>query len=168
MDCEMLTELKIGCYSFSDYYTCKIENVPSLEVIEMGALNESSSVFFYASLELKNMPKLKTLLLGDYAFCACHRVVLENLPELTTIQLGGFAMCFKDGDESSELIMHNLPKLTIFTNEWSFYSGSLVNPRSITLSGMPYLMTVDLPMNAFSKKKTAHTYNIGALNKYFY
>ncbi|KAM7455525.1 hypothetical protein BLSTO_03721 [Blastocystis sp. subtype 1] len=107
MDCEMLTELKIGCYSFSDYYTCKIENVPSLEVIEMGALNESSSVFFYASLQLKNMPKLKTLLLGDYAFCACHRVVLENLPELTTIQLGGFAMCFKDGDEASELIMHS-------------------------------------------------------------
>ena len=55
MDCEMLTELKIGCYSFSDYYTCKIENVPSLEVIEMGALNESSSVFFYASLELKSV-----------------------------------------------------------------------------------------------------------------
>ena len=81
-----------------------------------------------------------------------------------------------------------MPKLTIFTNEWSFYSGSLVNPRSITLSGsafavssslgMPYLKTVDLPMNAFSKKKTAHTYSaplfshshidIGALNKYFY
>ena len=80
-----------------------------------------------------------------------------------------------------------MPKLTIFTNEWSFYSGSLVNPRSITLSGsafavssslgMPYLKTVDLPMNAFSKKKTAHTYSaplfshshidIGALNKYF-
>ena len=55
MDCEMLTELKIGCYSFSDYYMCKIENVPSLEVIEMGALNESSSVFFYASLELKSV-----------------------------------------------------------------------------------------------------------------
>ena len=55
MDCEMLTELKIGCYSFSDYYTCRIENVSSLEVIEMGALNESSSVFFYASLELKSV-----------------------------------------------------------------------------------------------------------------
>ena len=54
MDCEQLTELRIGCYSFSDYSTCMIENVPSLEVIEMGALNESSSVFLYASLELKS------------------------------------------------------------------------------------------------------------------
>ena len=81
-----------------------------------------------------------------------------------------------------------MPKLTIFTNEWSFYSGSLVNPRYITLSGsafavssslgMPSLMTVDLPQNAFSKKKTVHIYSallffashidIGALNKYFH
>ena len=34
---------------------CEIENVPSLEVIEMGVLNEESGNFFYASkLELKS------------------------------------------------------------------------------------------------------------------
>ena len=52
-DCERLTELRIGRYSFSDYSVCEIENVPSLEVIEMGELNEVSSNFMYASLELK-------------------------------------------------------------------------------------------------------------------
>ena len=53
-NCERLRELKIGCYSFSDYSVCEIENVPSLEVIEMGELNEGSSNFYYASLELKS------------------------------------------------------------------------------------------------------------------
>ena len=53
-DCERLKELKIGYYSFCDYTVCEIENVPSLEVIEMGELNEESYNFSYASLELKS------------------------------------------------------------------------------------------------------------------
>ena len=53
-NCERLRELKIGCYSFSDYSVCEIENVPSLEEIEMGELSEKSWDFRYASLELKS------------------------------------------------------------------------------------------------------------------
>ena len=53
-DCERLTELRIGRYSFSDYSVCEIENVPSLEVIEMGELIEGGGNFYYASLELKS------------------------------------------------------------------------------------------------------------------
>ncbi len=53
-NCERVRELKIGRYSFSDYSVCEIEDVPSLEVIEMGELNEVSGNFFYASLELKS------------------------------------------------------------------------------------------------------------------
>ena len=54
-NCERLRELKIGRYSFSYYSVCVIENVPSLEVIEMGDLNERSCNFLCASkLELKS------------------------------------------------------------------------------------------------------------------
>ena len=53
-DCERVRELKMGHYSFSDYSVCEIENVPSLEVIEMGELNQWSGNFYYASLELKS------------------------------------------------------------------------------------------------------------------
>ena len=53
-NCERVRELKIGGFSFSDYSVCEIENVPSLEVIEMGDLNEWSYNFRYASLELKS------------------------------------------------------------------------------------------------------------------
>ena len=53
-NCEGLKELKIGCKAFMDYSMCEIENVPSLEVIEMGELNGESACFYYASLELKS------------------------------------------------------------------------------------------------------------------
>ena len=54
-DCERLKELRIGCHSFEDYSVCVIENVPSLEVIEMGEMEEKSFNFYEASLELNCM-----------------------------------------------------------------------------------------------------------------
>ena len=58
-NCERLRELKMGHHSFSDYTVCEIENVPSLEVIEMGELGgerneEYSYCFFCSNLELKS------------------------------------------------------------------------------------------------------------------
>ena len=53
-NCERLRELRIGCWSFYDYSVCEIENVPSLEMIEIGDVNEDSGHFYYASLELKS------------------------------------------------------------------------------------------------------------------
>ena len=54
-DCERLKELKIGCHSFSDFTVCVIANVSSLEVIEMGELNELSFDIICASLELNEV-----------------------------------------------------------------------------------------------------------------
>ncbi|KAM7453219.1 hypothetical protein BLSTO_06038, partial [Blastocystis sp. subtype 1] len=53
-NCEKLKELKIARWSFSDYSVCEIENLSSLEVIQMGEVNKASSNFYYASLELKS------------------------------------------------------------------------------------------------------------------
>ena len=53
-NCDALKELKIGRYSFSDYSVIEIENVNSLELIEMGEVNNLSFIFYYASLELKS------------------------------------------------------------------------------------------------------------------
>ena len=87
-NCERVRELKIGHHSFSDYSICEIENVPSLEVIEIGELNEWSYNFCYASLELKSdcermellidMPSLKSALFGNRAFENCSHVVFES------------------------------------------------------------------------------------------
>ena len=54
-NCPKLKSLKMGCYSFSDYSVCEIENVDALEVIEIGELNEESYNFWCASLELKSI-----------------------------------------------------------------------------------------------------------------
>lgn len=53
-DCERVRELKMGCFSFSDYVVCEIENNKSLEVIEMGIVNGDGYNFWYALLELKS------------------------------------------------------------------------------------------------------------------
>ena len=53
-NCERLSELKMGHHSFSDYSVCEIENVPSLEMIEMGELDVDSVNFYMAPLELKS------------------------------------------------------------------------------------------------------------------
>ena len=53
-ECSKLRVLKIGCMSFSDYSLCEMDTLASLEVIEMGELNEESDSFFHASLELKS------------------------------------------------------------------------------------------------------------------
>ena len=53
-DCERLRELRIGRDSFGEYSLCVIESMPSLEVIEMGDLDERGLNFCYASLELKS------------------------------------------------------------------------------------------------------------------
>ena len=49
-NCEKVRELKIGSYSFMDFSVCEIENVPSLEVIEM----DGRSFHFTSKLELKS------------------------------------------------------------------------------------------------------------------
>ena len=53
-ECENMTDLRIGCGSFLAYSVCEIENLPSLEVIEMGEWDGYCYNFAYASLELKS------------------------------------------------------------------------------------------------------------------
>ena len=53
-NCDALKELKIGRFSFSDYSLIEIENVNSLELIEIGGVIEDSYNFYSASLELKS------------------------------------------------------------------------------------------------------------------
>ena len=53
-NCKRLRELRIGCESFNEYTVCEIDNLPSLEMIEMGELNERSFNFNHSSLELRS------------------------------------------------------------------------------------------------------------------
>ena len=58
-DCSSLRQLTIDSYSFSDYSVIEIENVNSLETIEIGEMNGESCSFYHASLELKSIQRKK-------------------------------------------------------------------------------------------------------------
>ena len=53
-DCVSLRELKIGFESFYEYGVCEVDNLPSLETIDIGDVDATSHNFVYASLELKS------------------------------------------------------------------------------------------------------------------
>ncbi|KAK8813599.1 hypothetical protein WA556_000175, partial [Blastocystis sp. ATCC 50177/Nand II] len=148
-NCERLRELKMGRHSFADYSVCEIENVPSLEVIEMGELDEESYNFWFASLELKNMPSLKSLLFGDKAFEECSRAVFENLPELTSIEIGDRAFGLHTDEKVTEFTMRNLPKLATLRISKANYGVSKW-PHRITLENIPSLKNSVLPMMFFN------------------
>ena len=59
-NCSSLKELKIGRWSFSDYSTCKLDNLPSLEGIEMGEGTLWTYSFYCASLEMKSASQRMT------------------------------------------------------------------------------------------------------------
>ncbi|KAK8822720.1 hypothetical protein WA556_001613 [Blastocystis sp. ATCC 50177/Nand II] len=163
--CGNMRELVIGRESFRNYSVCEIEEMPSLEVIEMGELGESSRNFVAASLELRNMHNLKSLLLGNDSFGSCVVVAFENLPELTSIQLGSRAFSFQKKNVST-LIMRNLPNLTSLTTITP--STTFRDVRQVTLDNIPALTNVLLDgKNAFMNKTTLSIKgNIGALMPY--
>ena len=53
-NCRQVKELKMGRYSFLGYSVCEIENDDSLEVIEIGELNEESSNFYGGDCVLRS------------------------------------------------------------------------------------------------------------------
>ena len=53
-NCRQVKELKMGRYSFRGYSTCEIEEDDSLEVIEIGELNEESSNFYGGDCVLRS------------------------------------------------------------------------------------------------------------------
>ena len=55
-DCPAMVKVRIDNYSFSDYSICEMEQLPSLEDIEIGDLKPENSCFcfYFASLELKS------------------------------------------------------------------------------------------------------------------
>ena len=82
-NCEKLRELRIGCRSFSDYTVCAIENVPSLEVIQIGNMEESSGNFSGAKeFVLRSIGKGKEVMIrfakAEIAFI--WRPILRGMP----------------------------------------------------------------------------------------
>ena len=72
-------------------------DLPSLTRLELGEIGVTSINFHDASLDLRNLPNLTTLILGDYVF---------DLPNLTTLILGDYVF-----DSPPTAVISDLPKL---------------------------------------------------------
>ena len=74
----LLSELRIGRYSFSNYSLCYIDSAGALEVLEIGNVNEDSFNFQYGSLKLRclamtsfsslDLYRLKSVVIGNKSF----------------------------------------------------------------------------------------------------
>ena len=82
-DCPLVTEMRVGFGSFLGYEECVIDNVPSLEVIEIG-----SSCFVSSSIKLIStnhgcesgidLPVLTALSFGSHSFMNCTHALFES------------------------------------------------------------------------------------------
>ena len=61
-NCPRVKKLMIGPASFASYGVCDISNVPKLETIDIGDLEEDSRNFFHADLHLDGMTSVSLLL----------------------------------------------------------------------------------------------------------
>ncbi|KAM7458747.1 hypothetical protein BLSTO_00480 [Blastocystis sp. subtype 1] len=145
-----------------------------LETISIGSVEEkAANCFWYSSLVLRNMPKLRTVTLGGACFCGCHKAVFENLPMLESIQLGKDALKFVDL-KGTVLMLSNLPKLTTLTTRGD--SESFWGPHIVTFEGasIEMVLQTDLPAlttaTIFSSFHGAHkwrVFNAGVLESHY-
>ena len=77
---------------------------------------------------------------------------------MNSIKLGRGALVGRYDDSSSSLKMENLPNLTSITSD----GYSFICPRSVTLSNIPNLQTVDLP-HSFEKIKSKSITNVSPI-----
>ena len=89
MNCAKLRSINIDRYSFSDYKgRFELRNLDSLRSISIGTVGSNSRNFYWCSFvvqskntgmtfEAIDLPNLKSITLGDMAFCMCRCVYIE-------------------------------------------------------------------------------------------
>ena len=89
----LLESFVVGPRSFADFIQLVATNLPEIASFSVGvassASRDVSNNFFWASqLRLAQMPKLKTLVVGNYAFSGVDFLTLAELPALETVTFG--------------------------------------------------------------------------------
>ena len=79
LHCPVLESITIGRYSFSDYGgDFELEDLPSLIDFNVGVFDKESWNFSNSSLVLRNLPMLKTVIMGDKSFGYSNNTVFES------------------------------------------------------------------------------------------
>ena len=78
-NCLSLRELSIDRYSFSDYHTFELNNLPNLKSIVIGSSSTSNNFYFVESIELNDLPSLESIEFGSGSFYSIHDIVLSSM-----------------------------------------------------------------------------------------
>ena len=82
-NCPSLNSITIGQYSFSDYGgDFELANLPRLESLTIGVFDKESWNFSCSSFILRDLPMLKSVILGDKTFGYSTHTVFESIAEL--------------------------------------------------------------------------------------
>ncbi|KAK8796357.1 hypothetical protein WA171_004318 [Blastocystis sp. BT1] len=141
--------------------SCLIMNCDQLRQINIG----NSTFFYYESFECKNLPSLISIELDQYAFFDSHLIVFENLIQLQSIILG-LETIYGDAETtaSNELIMKNLPSLSVFKGEgWNFFSIG-----KVILENIPILEDdgIEMGNSVFYDVAELHNSNADSLDRF--
>ncbi|KAK8800471.1 hypothetical protein WA171_005102 [Blastocystis sp. BT1] len=120
----------------------------------------------YESLELKNLPNLKFTQLGGCTFSSyCQTIVFENLIRLQSISLDYCSLYGStDTSESNVLIMKNLPSLSLIKG----VDHNLSWIGKVILENIPSLTSegIQLTYNAFYEVKELLCSNADSLSRF--
>ena len=150
-NCLSLRELSIDRYSFSDYHTFELNNLPNLKSIVIGSSSESANFYFVESIELNDLPSLESIEFGSGSFYSIHDIVLSSmiwywyrfsldLTQLKSIRLGDYSLRGDSNDDRKGRIdipydfMNTLTMKS--TNEWLWIDNE------IFLLSLPFLHLV--------------------------
>ena len=118
-NCTSLISITIGQYSFSDYGgDFELVNLPKLESLYIGIFDKESWNFSNSSLILRDLPMLKSVILGDKTFGFSTHTVFESrywllhiridLKSLEMIKVGDNSLNGDKQDDCSLIMKGNL------------------------------------------------------------
>ncbi|KAK8792710.1 hypothetical protein WA171_002662 [Blastocystis sp. BT1] len=103
------------------------------------------------SFNLSNLPSLITVVIGNDAFKQCRSIVFENLTQLQSIIIGShtfqginYQPIVYSVKKENELIMRNLPALTLFKGK-----GNFLNIGKVTIENIPSLTSQGIIMEEY-------------------
>ena len=106
-DCPQLTAITILKNSFLFYSTCQLENLPSLTSLSIGSEDSSGNFIYVSTLKLDSFPSLERIDFQNYSFTYSQNLTISNMPKLKSIFVGDWV--FSEQVSTEE---HSFPHYT--------------------------------------------------------
>ncbi|KAM7454216.1 hypothetical protein BLSTO_05030 [Blastocystis sp. subtype 1] len=147
-NCPALNEVVIGSKSCVMFTSFRLEKCDQLKTLLFGKEEEFSQCFYGCPvLRVENLPSLEKVEMGMQCFAQCITVSFSNLPHLSSLVFGFYA-CHGESfgyiywtyldelNKNSELVMENLPELQVLRVYYSFQRTAYARFFSMSRDGV--------------------------------